>query len=117
MIRFKKLIFLFNTTQHQNLVMATFLELILHRVHGVLADLLGPPRAGLPGEDGVNGIGLCKGQNPPQGRLRHLKLLPDSTERHPCPPQLNGGTLGVLFEDFPIPFPHHCHLAAELENA
>ena len=96
--------------------MAPSLELLLHQVHGVLADLLGPPRAGLPGEDGVNRIG-CKGQNPPQGRLRHLKLLSDGTERHPGPPQLNGGTLSVLYEGFPRPFPHHCHLAAELENA
>ena len=113
---FKKLIFLFHSTQHQYLIMAfsllmTFCILVSPRfckkVHSWV----------LSRDDGVNGIGHCKVQNPPQGRLRHLKLLPDGTERHAGPPQLNGGPLGILFEGFPRPFPNHYQLATVLENA
>jgi hypothetical protein len=35
-------------------------------------------------------MGLAfKGQDPPQGPLKYIQLIPDSAERHFAPPQLN----------------------------
>jgi hypothetical protein len=43
----------------------------------VLADLARPSQPRLPGDDGINGVGLPKGRDPPQGRLGHFQLVPD----------------------------------------
>ncbi len=48
------------------------LQYLLDEALGLLADFLGPPRPRLPGDDGVDGVPLGKGQDPPQGRLRQF---------------------------------------------
>ena len=43
------------------------MALSLSIVHGVVVNLFLHASAGLPGDDGVHGVGLCKGQDLPQG--------------------------------------------------
>jgi hypothetical protein len=52
----------------------------------------------------LRGVGPFEGQDPPQGPLKHLKLIPDSAERHFGPPQLNCSPLVIFFEVFPDMF-------------
>ena len=47
------------------------------------------------------GVVPGNGQNPPQGRLRHLQLLPDGSQSNPSPPELHCSPFGVSFEIFP----------------
>jgi hypothetical protein len=58
---------------------------------------LGLPCRRLSGHDGVRGVGLCEGQDPPHGPLRHLQLPPDSGLRDFGPPQLNCSPLVIIF--------------------
>ena len=62
--------------------------------------LTGPTWDWLPGGDQQGGILPGKGQNPPQGRLWHLELLPDCTQRDPSPPELHCCPFGVLSKVF-----------------
>ena len=43
------------------------MALSLSIVHGVVVNLFLHAGAGLPGDDAVHGVGLCKGQDLPQG--------------------------------------------------
>ncbi len=73
---------------------------LLHQLHGLLADLSGPPRHWLPGGDWQGGVVPGNGQNHPQGRLRHLQLLPDGSQSNSSPPELHCSPFGVSFEIF-----------------
>ncbi len=53
------------------------------------ADFPQPSWHRLPELDLVEGVGLFEGQDPPQGPLKQLQLIPDSAERRFGPPQLN----------------------------
>ncbi len=75
-------------------------QLLSDEPPGLLADFLGSPRPRLPGDDGVDGVPLGKGQDPPQGRLRQFELLPDGTEWHFSPPDLHCSLLGTIFDVF-----------------
>jgi hypothetical protein len=61
-------------------------------------------RTGLPKIGFLNLIWLrvlaLGSQNPPLGPLKHLKLIPDSAERHFGPPQLNCSPLVNFFWGF-----------------
>jgi hypothetical protein len=63
----------------------------------------------LPGLDGVEGVGLCKGEDPPQGPLRHLELFPDIAERNLGPPELNCSPFVFVFQAFPC-YVFYCSL-------
>ena len=42
------------------------------------------------------------GQNPPQGRLRHLQLLPDGSQRNPSTSELHCNPFWISFEVFSL---------------
>ncbi len=64
---------------------------------GEHADFPQPPLNRLPELDLVEGVGPFEGQNPPQGPLKHLKLIPENAERHFGPPQINCSPLVIFF--------------------
>ncbi len=59
----------------------------LHKIHineppGFHADLSLLSRPRLPGGHRTSGVGLGKGQEPPQSDFKHLKLAPDGLVRN-----------------------------------
>ncbi len=78
---------------------AGVLQLVIHHPPGLHADFSWPPRRRLPGHDGVEGFGLCKGQNPSQVSLRYLQLPPDQKVLSRTL-ALHNSTLVIIFEVF-----------------
>ena len=86
-------------------------------LHGIVINLFLPACAGPPGDDGVHGVGLSKGQDPGPGPLGHLKLVPDVLEGDLGPPQLKSSPFGGLIEVFACCYPYRLYLYSTLDSS
>ena len=85
------------------------MALSLSILNGVVINLYLPAGTGLRGDGGVHVVGLCKGQDQPQGPLRHLKLVTDVLGEDLGPPQLKSPPFGGLFKLFACCYLYRSH--------